>query len=125
MYVSVSIIAVVMIVLLFIILRSRSLNKEIQNERVKRSKTETDYREVTRSLTNEINIIKSEKDDLETKVKLYQEKEANRDQMLQEIFESNLKAFPYLAGIMADFKTAELLKMEKQLEFVRNFIMGN
>ena len=142
MYVSVWIIVAVVIVLLFIMLYIKSLNKDIRSEKEKRSKAEaenrelsyevkatktkleeenkTQIREITREFTNEINVIKSENTNLETKVKSYQERELTRNQMLEDIFESNLKAFPYLAGIMADYKTAELLKLEKQLDWGHN-----
>lgn len=59
-------------------------------------------------------------DELKKKISYYEEINEKREDALNELFSSNLKAMPYLAGMVADYKTIEYEVLAKKLDWGSN-----
>ena len=72
------------------------------------------------SILQEVKSIKIANRELSKQLNKYRDLEAKRSYALDNIFESNLKAYPYIASVFADYKTIDLDIMVKQLSWGDN-----
>lgn len=116
MYISSWIVGLGAAVIIILFALNNGKRKELETQKQRMDSERQKHREDKENLEEEIKALKTENTKAEKEIKEYQIREAVRDEMLGKM-QSNLDAFPYLAGIMADYKTAELWKLEKQLDW--------
>ena len=116
MHISFWVIGIVIAIIIILLLNINGLREEIRNERYTRDREKKQYDSEKQGIESQLSNLHKENSDLKNDIQKMSYQETAREEIFNRI-QSNIDLYPYLAGVMADIKTVELLKMEKQLDW--------